>query len=123
MFLSMTIGIKSRSAYRFDRHILRRRIRQFFNKTGLRDVEVSLNFVGQRKMRQLNRQFRDLDKVSDVLSFPQQEPRNPEGILLLGDVVVCYPKAQEEAITYQRTVDEVIWDLVEHGLSRLIENN
>jgi len=119
----MIIGIKSGSAYRFNRRLLRRKIGQFLKKIGLDDVEVSLNFVGQRKMRQLNRQFRNWDKVSNILSFPQQESRNLEGILLLGDVVVCYPKAQEEAIAYQKTIDEAIWDLVKHGLNCLIENN
>ncbi|PIS15060.1 rRNA maturation RNase YbeY [Candidatus Shapirobacteria bacterium CG09_land_8_20_14_0_10_38_17] len=119
----MIIGIKSGSTYRFDRRLLRRKIERFFKDIGLDDVEVSLNFVGQRKMRQLNRQFRNWDKVSNILSFPQQEPRNAEGILLLGDVVICYPKAQEEAMTYQKTIDEAIWDLVKHGLGCLIEND
>ena len=121
--MTIDVGIKSRSAYRFNHRLLRQRIERFLDEAGLNNVEVSLNFVGQRKMRQLNRQFRKWDKVSNILSFPQQEPRNPEGILLLGDVVICYPKAQEEAIAYQKTVDEAIWDLVEHGLNRLIENN
>jgi len=119
----MIIGIKSRSAYRFNRRLLRRKIERFLGKMGLDGTEVSLNFVGQRKMRQLNRQFRDWDKVSNILSFPQQEFCNPEGILLLGDVVICYPKAQEEAIACQKTIDEAIWGLVKHGLECLIRDD
>ena len=119
----MIIGIKSGSTYRFNRRLLRRKIERFLEKIGLDNVEVSLNFVGQRKMRQLNRQFRNWDEVSNILSFPQQESRNLEGILLLGDVVICYPKAQEEAIACQKTIDEAIWDLVKHGLNRLMESN
>ena len=118
----MIIGIKSGSAYRFNRRLLRQRIERFLEKIGLENVEVSLNFVGQRKMRQLNRQFRNWDKVSNLLSFPQQEFRKLEGVLLLGDVVICYPKAQEEAIVCQKTIDEAIWDLAKHGLNCLIEN-
>jgi len=119
----MIIGIKSGSAYRFNRRLLRRRIKRFLEKIGLDNIEVSLNFVGQRKMRQLNRQFRNWDKVSNILSFPQQGSRNLEGVLLLGDVVICYPKAQEEAIICQKTIDQAIWDLVKHGLECLIEND
>ena len=113
----MIIGIKSGSTYRFNRRLLRRKIERFLKRIGLDNVEVSLNFVGQRKMRQLNRQFRNWDKVSNILSFSQQEPHSPEGILLLGDVVICYPKAQEEAIIYQKTIDNLTTPLLERDFA------
>jgi len=116
------VAIKSRSEYSFDHRRLRRRIKEFIKKTGLDDVEVSLAVVGRRRMRKLNQDFRQLDKVSDVLAFPQEEIRRPDGVLLLGDIVVCYPQAQEEALAYQESIDEAIWDFVEHGLNRLIDS-
>jgi probable rRNA maturation factor len=118
----ITVDIKSNAGYRFDHGYLKERIRAWLADQGLDDAEVSLAFIGQRKMRHLNLDFRQLDKISDVLTFPQKEGRTPEGILILGDIVVCYPCAQKEAIIYQESIDEAIWDFVEHGLNRLMEN-
>ncbi len=117
------IDIKANAGYRFDRQFLRQKINKYLVSRGLEDIELSLAVIGKRKMRQLNQDYRDLDKVSEVLAFPQKEGRTPEGKLILGDIVVCYSCAQEESIKYQESIDEVIWDFVEHGLSRLVEEN
>ena len=113
------IGISSRFSYPFDKKLLRRRVRKFLQEKGVGGVELSIAMVGERKMRQLNQEFRDKNIVSDVLAFPQNERPIEGGPLLLGDIVVCYPRAQKEAIALQETIDEAIWDFVEHGLGRL----
>ncbi|MGI6278788.1 MAG: rRNA maturation RNase YbeY [Patescibacteria group bacterium] len=118
-----TIDIKVNAGYSFDRQFLRKKIKTYLANKGLGDIELSLAFIGKRKMRQLNRKYRDLNKVSDVLAFPQNEERTPKGKLVLGDIVVCYPCAQEEAIAYQEEIDKTIWDFVEHGLGRLVEES
>ncbi|MDD3679448.1 MAG: rRNA maturation RNase YbeY [Candidatus Shapirobacteria bacterium] len=116
------IDIKTNAGYCFNHANLKKKTSHYLVDQGLEDVEVSLVVVGKRKMRQLNQDYRRLNRVSDVLAFPQKEARTPEGRLILGDVVICYPCAQEEAISYQESIDETIWDFVEHGLNRLIEN-
>lgn len=115
------IGISSRFSYPFDKKLLRRRVKKFLQEKGVGEVELSIAMVGERKMRQLNQDFRDKNIVSDVLAFPQNERAVEGGALLLGDIVVCYPRAQKEAIVLQETIDEAIWDFVEHGLERLVE--
>ncbi|MDD3531916.1 MAG: rRNA maturation RNase YbeY [Candidatus Shapirobacteria bacterium] len=117
------IDIRANAGYLINRPILRKRINDYLSGLGLDDVELSLALVGKRKMRQLNQVYRNLDKISDVLAFPQNEARTPEGGLILGDIVVCYPCAQKEAIVYQEEIDETVWDFVEHGLSRLVGEN
>ncbi len=117
------IEIKINANYRLNRPGLKKKINLYLSRTGIEEVELSLAFVGKRKMRQLNQVYRDFDGVSDVLAFPQKEGRTPEGRLILGDIVVCYPCAQKEAIDYQESIDKVIWDFVDHGLTRLVEEN
>jgi probable rRNA maturation factor len=120
----ITIDIKANAGYGFNRRLLRQKASQFLADRELADVELSLAVVGRRKMRQLNRDYRNLDKVSDVLAFSQEGGnRTPEGKLILGDIVVCYPCAQEESISYQESIDETIWDFVKHGLNRLMGEN
>ena len=118
----ITVDIKANAGYCFNRRLLKRKINQYLIDQELVNVELSLAVVGRRKMRQLNRDYRDFDDVSDVLAFSQEGGnRTPEGKLILGDIVVCYPRAQEESISYQESIDEAIWDFVEHGLNRLLK--
>lgn len=107
--------------YQFDRQVLRKKINNFLAQQGLQDVELSIAVVGQRKMRQLNQEYLDRDKVSDVLAFSQKESRRPDGVMVIGDIVVCFPKVKEEALAYQEKIDETMWDFVRHGLDRLME--
>ena len=84
--------------------------------------EVSLAFVGDRKMRSLNKKFRNLDKTTNILSFPLQEGEQtvlPANILRLGDIIISYPQLIKEASEEDMMVDERIDMLVRHGLLHL----
>lgn len=95
------------------------------------DAELSVTIVGDRRMRELNKSYRQLDATTDVLSFPQHDPSQPEapfvevpdGILRLGDIVVSYPEAVREATDGNTLVDEKIIELVLHGLEHLLGNH
>lgn len=106
----------------------RKKIKEIVAKT-LRDhgvkgaAEVSVAIVGNRKMRALNKKYRNLDKATNVLSFSQTEGEVgvlPKDFLLLGDVVVSYPKAILEAAQENMLVDTKICELVEHGVQHLL---
>jgi len=87
------------------------------------DVEVSVAIVGDRKMRVLNRKYRNLDKTSNVLSFPIGEGeaiRMPNDILRLGDVVISYPEVVRECARESMLVDDRIEELVVHGVTHLL---
>ncbi len=94
-----------------------------------RDAEVSVSVVGDRQMRSLNQKYRSLDKTTDVLSFGLNESgaddrtqfiEAPDDVLRLGDIVVSYPQAVEEARTENKLVDDQIVFLVLHGLDHLL---
>jgi probable rRNA maturation factor len=89
-----------------------------------RDAEVSVSVVGDRRMRELNKKYRNIDKTTDVLSFGLEnggefiEP--PDDVLRLGDIVVSYPQAVDEAREENKLVDDQIEILVLHGLDHLL---
>ena len=94
-----------------------------------RATEVSVTIVGDRRMRQLNKQYRNIDSTTDVLSFPLNDPdekleasfvETPDGILRLGDIIVSFPQAVEEAAEENKMVDDQIVFLVLHGLNHLL---
>lgn len=118
------------------------------NKTGLRvavsqilmryhlagRIELGINIVGDRKMHELNRKYRGIDQTTDILSFALEDtspaslqhiPRigfvaAPDQWLRLGDIVISYPQALEDAALDGIPVDEEIRNLVEHGLNHLL---
>lgn len=93
------------------------------------DVEVSVTIVGDRRMKQLNKLYRNLDDTTDVLSFPLNDPSQkskapfvdpPDRILRLGDIIISYPQAIQEAVERNVLVDTMIVELVLHGLNHLL---
>lgn len=86
-------------------------------------VEVSVAVVGDRKMRLLNQKYRNLDKTTNVLSFPLSEGEQtplPSDIIRLGDIVLSYPVVIQEAARDEVMVDEKINELIAHGLLHLL---
>ena len=87
---------------------------------GLPEGQLSVALVGDRKIRELNRRFRLIDKVTDVLSFSQNEGEGigPHGHLL-GDVVIAVSVAQRQADERRQPVETEIDLLLVHGILHL----
>ena len=80
------------------------------------EAEVSLTLVDNNRIHDINKEFRDIDRPTDVLSFPMVEYDdagefaflededdcfNPEtGELMLGDIIISLDKVEEQAIAY-----------------------
>lgn len=85
--------------------------------------EISVTFVEPDEIRALNRTYRDTDRVTDVLSFPQFEDCNalPEaGEICLGDVVICREKAVQQAEEFGHTFEREILYLFTHSVLHLL---
>ncbi len=117
----ISVLISSQSIYKFDRERMRRAVERTVAAAGIGgEVTVSLAVVGNRKMRELHKKYMETDETTDVLSFPLEERRDPEGVLWLGDIVVCYPVVMVQAGENNRLVDEEMEFLVEHGTKHLL---
>ena len=79
--------------------------------------ELSVTFTDDRRMRELNRVWRDIDRTTDVLSFPQDG--GPD-FSLLGDVVISLETASRQSRRYGNTVNEEIKKLLVHGILHLL---
>jgi probable rRNA maturation factor len=89
-------------------------------KTGARTgraARVTVVFCGDTRMRRLNRQFRGVDKTTDVLSFPLEDPVEPGA---LGDIVVSVPAARRQARRSRVSLRLEIEQLVLHGFLHLL---
>lgn len=86
-------------------------------------TEISVTFVEGEEIRHLNREYRGVDKVTDVLSFPQFDDLNeipPVGEICLGDVVICRDRAVEQAEEFGHSFEREIIYLFTHSILHLL---
>jgi probable rRNA maturation factor len=82
---------------------------------------LSVLFIGDRAMRTLNHAWRNLDRTTDVLSFPMREGRFPDVQPdLLGDIVISVPAAQRQADKAGHALVVELERLLVHGLVHLL---
>ena len=82
---------------------------------GKDESSATIAFVSDNRMRELNRQFRGIDKATDVLSFPADGPDEAN----LGDIAISAETAATQAKENGLSFDEEIAQLILHGLLHL----
>lgn len=88
-------------------------------------AEVSVRFVDNEQIRELNAKYRNIDKETDVLSFPLGEngvydTNLDTGAKMLGDIVISVPKAMEQAELYNHPLQREIGFLTVHSMLHLL---
>ena len=88
-------------------------------------AEISVTFVDDERIHELNKMHRDVDRSTDVLSFPLGEDgvydKNPEnGACLLGDIVISVETAVRQAYTYGHSLQREIGFLTVHSMLHLL---
>ena len=114
----------------------REAVQAVLKEEGLLDipVEVSLSVVGREEIHRLNREFRQVDRPTDVLSFPlldfqsstvrdtvENGEVNPESQeVCLGDIVICQEIAEEQAREYGHSLRREMRFLTIHSMLHLL---
>lgn len=86
-------------------------------------VEISLTLVDSEEIRRLNRDYRNMDQITDVLSFPQFDDLNElteDEEILLGDVVICRQQAEAQAEEFGHSVEREMVYLFIHSVCHLL---
>lgn len=87
------------------------------------EVELSIKFVSPKEIQRLNKQFRNIDKVTDVLSFPATNIQVGEVAVqgeYLGDMALCLKQAKKQAKENSVTFMSEIKKLVIHSVLHLL---
>ena len=85
-----------------------------------KEAEVSVSVVDCEQIKELNRDFRNIDRVTDVLSFPIGD-KNPEtGEIVLGDIVLCAEKVISQAQEFGHTRKRELAFLTCHSMLHLL---
>lgn len=92
-----------------------------------KEAEMSVNFVGNKEIQELNRNYRQKDTPTDVISFAMQESVEGELEIVgedlplaLGDIVISVDKAKEQAIEYEHSFERELAFLTVHGFLHLL---
>lgn len=82
--------------------------------------QVSVSLVNSEEIKTLNNYYRNIDKTTDVLSFPMNDDEFEDEVIILGDVVLCLDKAKEQAIEFGHSLDREICYLTVHSTLHLL---
>ncbi|KPK33478.1 MAG: hypothetical protein AMK70_09415 [Nitrospira bacterium SG8_35_1] len=117
----MMILIRNQQRHRpLNKARIQRTARTILSLLDQSTAELSIFFVGNRKMKQLNADYRGINKVTDVLSFETALPVQHDGGAILGDVVINIPRAESQAKEYGTTFYEELFRLLIHGTLHLL---
>jgi len=84
------------------------------------DCEVSVSFVDNEEIKELNREYRGVDKETDVLSFPMEEEFLQGRTILLGDIIISAEKALDQATDFGHLLFREIAYLTAHSMFHLL---
>ena len=100
------------------------------------EAEVSVMFTNDEEIRQINKEYREIDTPTDVLSFPSNEYDTPgdfskledmvadcfhpeTGELMLGDIVISVDRAELQAMEYGHSMEREVAFLTAHSMFHL----
>jgi len=88
------------------------------------NIYVSIECVSKSEIREMNKQYRNVDKETDVLSFPiftKDELMNVKfDEIELGDIVICLDVVNEQSIEYDTGMKRELLYMITHGICHLL---
>ena len=106
--------------------LIRRAVEETLAYEGVEDdCEVSVTLCDNEEIRELNRKFRNIDRATDVLSFPLFDDDGMDAHVeeldcMLGDIVLSLEKALEQAVEYGHTFEREVAFLTVHSMLHLL---
>lgn len=123
----ISVYVKKQSSYPISTPKVKQKLAKFFSQKGIvSDAEVSIAFVGKKEMLEMAKKYlNEKGILHNVLSFTEDELNRdfvypPDNTIRLGEIIICYPKALEEAKKEEKLIEEKIFELLEHGAMHLV---
>ncbi len=96
-------------------------IKLALKKEKVKNASCNVIFVGSEKIHELNKTYRNVDRVTDVISFALEDGMPmPTKERVLGDIYICIPRAHEQAEEYGDSVKRESCFLAVHGIFHLL---
>lgn len=97
-------------------------IKRVLDHEKVKNAYFSIIFVDLEEIQRINREYRGLDRVTDVISFALEDTEDHinNDIRILGDIYICIPKMKEQANDYGHSIKRELSFLTVHGLLHLL---
>lgn len=119
------INVSKQSNYPISGVKVRQFLQNFFKDHGIvSTADCHVSFVGEAKMKTLGKKYyKKESKTHNVFSFVESEAtewKNPDKIMHLGEIIVCFPVVVEEAKKENKLIEQKVLELVEHSALHLL---
>lgn len=106
----------------FKYNYLRKVIKNTLKHENVKNAYFSIIFVDSKEIKRINKEYRGLDKVTDVISFAFEDNETLvyNKIRILGDIYICIPRMIEQAESYGHSIKRELSFLTVHGLLHLL---
>ena len=118
--MNNTFDIFNEIDYKEDYSYLDDVINHTFEILNITNANMSVILIDDEKMHELNKEYRGVDRTTDVLSFALEDEGKFEGFRELGDIFVSIPKMKEQAKEFNHSEKRELAFLVCHGLLHLL---
>ena len=104
-------------------------VKECFKQENIKEeFYISFTLTNDETIKQINKKYRNIDKPTDVLSFPMFEKKEIEQILknkighkeILGDIIISIPKVNKQAKEYEHSFKRELAYMVVHGFYHLM---
>ncbi len=117
----MEYDINNLYGYKNDYSYLDEVIKNTLTLEKVQNAIFSITFVGNNEIKEINKNYRNIDKVTDVISFAFEDNNSfTNEIRVLGDIYVCIPRMIEQAESYGHSEKRELSFLIVHGLLHLL---
>jgi rRNA maturation RNase YbeY len=120
------VNLQKQSSYPVNVRKLKKTLQDFFASKGIvSEAEVSVAIVGEKKMLELSKNYLKDRVKHSVLAFTPEETKKkfvypPDGIIHLGEIIICYPFIVGEARKKGKLIDDVLTELAQHSALHLM---
>lgn len=118
----MDYNITNEYGYKKEYDYLNIVIKKTLELEKIENAIFDITFVDEKKIRKINKEYRNIDKVTDVISFAfedNEDSINPN-LRVLGEIYICIPKMEEQAREYGHSEKRELSFLTVHGLLHLL---
>lgn len=109
----MSIDISNKTRTKINTRLIKIVSEQFLKKYKKNNLDLSIVFVGDRRIRTINRRYRGRDAITDILSF------DGDGYSF-GELIIDYAQIKRQAKYYSSSIKEELVFILVHGLFHLL---
>lgn len=122
LYLMFDYSITNEYGYKSDYSYLDDVIIRTLKKEKVKNANFSIVFVSEERIKEINKNYRNIDKVTDVISFAFEDNGNIvyNNVRFLGEIYICIPKMIAQAKEYGHTETRELAFLTVHGLLHLL---